>query len=88
MSTGFLVLAILSALWGVVDGILIAAALDRRGIRVNIFLFRVFFFRYLRQYREITLSETGKVGSLYYSFVVAMNVALVCGIVGWILRAR
>lgn len=45
MSAGFLVIAILSALWGVTDAILIAIALDRRGIHVNMFLFRVFFVR-------------------------------------------
>lgn len=88
MGTAFLVLGIVSALWGVVDAILIAAALDRRGIPVNMLLFRVFFFRYLSQYRSVTVSETGKVGPLYYSFVTAMNVALVCGVVGWILKAR
>jgi hypothetical protein len=88
VGTAFLVLGIVSALWGVVDAILIAAALDRRGIPVNMLLFRVFFFRYLSQYRSVTVSETGKVGPLYYSFVTAMNVALVCGVVGWILKAR
>jgi hypothetical protein len=85
--TGLLVVAILSALWGVVDAILIAVALDRRGIHVNMLLFRVFFFRYLSQYREVTLKETGTVGPLFYSFITAMNVALVSGIVGWVLKA-
>ena len=86
MSTAFLVIAILSALWGVVDAILIAVALDKRGIRVNMFLFRVFFFRYLNEYKRATVSETGKVGSLYYSYIVAMNAALVCAVIGLILR--
>ena len=88
MSTAFLVVAIMSALWGVVDFILIAAALERRGIHVNMLLARVLFFRYLNQYKSATLSETGKVGPLYYSYIVAMNVALVCAVIGLILRAR
>jgi hypothetical protein len=88
MSTVFFVLAILSALWGVVDFILIAAALDKRGIHVNMFLARVFFFRYLNQYKRATMSENGKVGPLYYSYIVAMNVALVCAVIGLILRTR
>ena len=41
MSTSFFVIAIPSALWGVVGAILIAAALDRRGIPVNMILFRM-----------------------------------------------
>jgi len=88
MSTVFLFVAVLSALWGVVDFILIAAALEKRGIRVNMFLTRIFFFRYLNQYKSVTLRETGKIGSLYYSYVVAMNVALVCAVIGLILRAK
>ncbi len=87
MSTAFLVVAILSALWGVVDFILIAVALEKRGIRVNMFLARIFFFRYLNQYKSATMKETGKVGQLYYSYVVAMTVALVCAVIGLILRA-
>lgn len=87
MSTAFLTVAVLSALWGVVDFILIAGALERRGIHVNMFLARIFFFRYLNQYRNVTMSETGKVGSLYHSYVAAMIVALVCAVIGLMLRA-
>jgi len=85
MSTIFLTIAILSAFWGVIDAIFILIELDKRGIRVNIFLSRLFFFRYLDQYKKITLKENGKVGTLYYSYIFAMNIALVCAIVGFIL---
>jgi len=88
MSTGFLVVAVLAVFWGVVDTILIAVALDKRGVRVNPFLWRIYVFRYLRQYRTITLNETGKVGPLYHSYVTSMTVALVCAVIGLILRAR
>jgi len=88
MSTAFLVLAILSVLWGVVDAILMAVALDKRGIHVNVFLFRLYFFRYLNQYKTATLRETGRIGALYYSYITAMTVALVCAVIGLILRAR
>jgi hypothetical protein len=88
VSTVFLVVGILSALWGVVVFILIAAALCKRGIHVNMLLARLFFFRYLSHYKRATFSETGKVGSLYYSYIIAMNLALVCVVIGLILRAR
>lgn len=88
MSTVFLVVAILAALWGVVDAILIAIALDKRGISVNMLLFRLFFFRYLNDYKRVTTSESGKAGPLYYSYITAMSVALVCAVIGLILRAR
>lgn len=88
MSEAFFVVAVLSALWGVVDSILMAVALEKRGVGVNMLLFRVYFFRYLGEYRRLTLSETGKVGPLYYSYIVAMNVALVSAVAGLALRAR
>jgi hypothetical protein len=88
MSDLFLVLAVLSALWGVVDAILMAVALDRRGVRVNLLMFRVYFFRYLRQYKEVTLTETGRVGPLYYSYIIAMCLALVFAVVGIAIRVR
>jgi hypothetical protein len=88
MSTLFLVVAVLSALWGLVDFILIAVSLERRGIPVNMVLARVFFFRYLKQYKDVTTSETGKAGPLYTSYIAAMNIALVCTVIGLMLRAR
>ena len=88
MSDVFLVLAVLSALWGVVDAILMAVALDRRGVRVNLLLFRLYFFRYLRQYKEVTLAEAGRVGPLYYSYIIAMCLALVFAVVGIAIRVR
>lgn len=88
MSDVFLVLAVLSALWGVVDAILMAVALDRRGVRVNLLLFRLYFFRYVHQYKDATLAETGAVGPLYYSYIVAMCLALVFAVVGVAIRVR
>jgi len=87
MSDVFLVVAILSALWGVVDSILIMVALDKRGIPVNMFLARVYFFRYLNEYKRVTVKETGAVGQLYHSYITAMSVALVCAVIGLMLRA-
>ena len=86
VSNVLLFVAILSVVWGVIDMILIAIALDKRGIPINMLLFRIFVFKYLNQYREITRRETGRIDPLYYSFIVAMNVALVCALVGLLIR--
>jgi hypothetical protein len=84
----FLGIAIVSALWGVASALMIAAALQKRGVKINWFWFRLFLlFRYLDQYRDITRRETGRTGRLFYSYVVAMTVALVTAIVGLVLRA-
>jgi hypothetical protein len=88
MSDVLLVLAVVSALWGVLDAILMAVALDRRGVRVNLLSFRLYFFRYLRHYKNATLAETGTVGPLYYSYIIAMCLALVFAVVGIAIRVR
>jgi hypothetical protein len=88
LSTVLLTVAVLSVIWGVADAILLAVWLDKRGYPINMLLFRVLIIRYLNQYRDETLKETGKVGPLFYSYIVAMNLALVCAVVGLILRAR
>ena len=37
--------------------------------------------KYLSQYRRVTLEETGRVGSLFYHYVIPLNMALVLTIV-------
>ena len=82
-----LAVAIVSALWGVASAVLIAEALRKRGVKVNwIFLRFLILSKYLGQYRDITRQETGRSGPLFYSYVVAMNLALVTAIAGIVLR--
>jgi hypothetical protein len=83
----FLVIAVISALCGVASSIMITAELEKRGVKINWFLLRLFIVtRYLNQYRDITRQESGKTGPLFYWFVIAMNVALVSAILGLVLR--
>lgn len=88
LSDILLVVAIGSALWGVASTVLIGEALRKRGIKVNwIFLRFLILSKYLGQYRDITRQETGRTGPLFYSYIIAMNLALVTAIVGLVLRA-
>ncbi len=80
--------AIVSVLWGVASAVLIAEALRKRGVKVNwVFLRFLILSKYLGQYRDITRQETGRSGPLFYSYVVAMNLALLTAIAGFLLRA-
>jgi hypothetical protein len=80
--------AIVSVLWGVASAVLIAEALRKRGVKVNwVFLRFLILSKYLGQYRDITRQETGRSGPLFYSYVVAMNLALLTAIAGILLRA-
>ena len=86
ISNLFLGLAICCAIWGVVSMVLIAGALHKRNMKVNWIFLKVLIIKYVGQYRRITLQETGKVGPLYYSFVISTNLALVTAIIGIVLR--
>ena len=81
------VVALLCMVWGVVSAVRIAAALHERGIRIQPVLLNVLIFKYLYQYRAITLAETGRTGLLFYSYVLAMNMALLAAIAGLVVRA-
>jgi len=88
-SSIFLGIAIVSALCGVVSAVMIAGSLQKRGVKINWIWLRVFILsKYLGQYRDITRQETGRAGPLFYSYIIAMSLALVTAIVGLVLRAQ
>jgi hypothetical protein len=82
-----LILAVACAIWAVVSSLLIAADLQKRGVPVSFLWLRVMILRYLHQYAKITQEETGRVGPLFYHYVVPLNVALalviITAIIGW-----
>ncbi len=80
----FLYLAIFCALFSVVITMIIISELQKRKVKINFFLLRLFIPKYVHQYKKITLEETGKVGSLYYWFVVSINLAWILAGVGFI----
>ena len=88
MSTVFFILALISVGWGIANSVMITSFLSKRGIRINYLLLRLFIFKYVSQYRKITLEETGKPGPLFYLFVTAWNLALLFAIIGIILKIR
>lgn len=75
------VLAILCAAWAGVASVAIARDLAGRGHKVSIVWLRVMILRYLHEYSKVTREETGKVGPLFYHYVVPLNVALVLVII-------
>jgi len=86
MSTLFFVLALIGVACGIATSIMVASFLSKRGIKINYLFFRVLIFKYVRQYRQITIEESGKPGPLFYSFITAWNLALLFAIVGIILK--
>jgi hypothetical protein len=84
MSDLFFVLAILGVIWGVVSSIVIASFLSKRGIKINLLLFRILVLKYIHQYHSITRQENGKPGPWFYSYIISMNLALVFVILGMV----
>ena len=86
MNSTLLALAILFLFWGIVSMMAMVSYCSKRGIKINWVWIRLYVFKYISQYREITLKENGKPGPWFYSFLVSMNGALILAIVGLILK--
>ena len=69
--------AVVCGLWAGVTAVLIARALEPHGVRTPFPFFGLFIFRNLGRYGEITRRTTGRLGPLFYSYVVPINAALV-----------
>jgi hypothetical protein len=79
--------AVICAMWAAVSAALIAATLERHGVKTPFPFIAALIFRNLSRYREITKRETGKIGPLFYSYVVPINTALVLALAAWAVRA-
>jgi hypothetical protein len=74
-------LGVVCVVWAVVAAIRIAVDLDRRGLPVSAIWLRVMILKYLHEYARVTREETGRVGPLFYHYVVPLNIALVIVVV-------
>jgi len=70
-------LILLCGFWSVVAAVLIVADLRKRGMNVNVFSMRLMIFKYLSDYIRITRAQTGRVGLLFYHYIVPLNLALI-----------
>jgi hypothetical protein len=86
MANVLLILAIVGVGSFVVFSIMIVHQLTRRGVKINFFLLRLYVIKYIHQYKQLTLKETGRVGPLYYPCIVSVSLALVLAIAGLLLR--
>jgi hypothetical protein len=80
---GFAVVFVIS---NVVTSVLITAALGKRNIKINFLFLRLLILKYVKQYRDITLQETGRVGVLFYCWIVSINLALVSTVAAFIAK--
>ena len=74
-------IGLICVVWAVVAAVLIAHDLHKRGSKVSLVWLRVLILKYLHEYAKVTQAETGRVGPLFYHYVVPLNVALVVVVV-------
>jgi len=85
MTNLFLILALVFVGLFIIFSMMIAHELSKRGVKINFFLIRLLIIKYIHQYRQMTLEETGKVGPLYYPCIGSVNMALILVIVAFLL---
>lgn len=83
-----LAVTLLSAAWMVATMIRIQEFLRARGRKVNPLLLRVMIFRYVAEYRRLTIAEHGRPGVLYRHLSVAglltlASAAVLVAAAGW-----
>lgn len=81
MEKVFLILAVVFLFWGVASSIVMTSYCSDKGIKVNWLLIRLLIFKYVSEYRRLTIEETGKPGFWFYSFIISMNSALVFALI-------
>jgi hypothetical protein len=82
----FLYMAIFCVLFNVVFTMIIISELQKRKVKINFFLLRLYIPKYVHQYKKMRLEETGMAGGLYYCWVVSINLAWILTVVGFILK--
>lgn len=86
MANTLLVLALVFVGLFVIFSMMIVHEVSKRGVKINFFLLRLYIIKYIHQYKQITKQETGRVGPLYYPCIGSVNLALIFGIVGLVLK--
>jgi hypothetical protein len=86
MPNAFLIAALVWIGFFAILSMMIVHQLSKRGVKINFFLLRLYLIKYISQYKQITLKETGKVGPLYYPCLTSIALALVLAVVGLILK--
>ena len=76
----FISIGILSIIVYVVSTVMIFSHLKDRGEKVSFLWLRLYMISYANRYKKMTKNETGKVGYLFYVWIVSINLALISAI--------
>ena len=77
MENLFISIGILSVIVYVVSTLMMYNYLKDKGEKVSFLWLRLYMISYASRYKKLTKNETGKVGYLFYIWIVSINVALI-----------
>ena len=80
MTYVFAYLAVAFAAINAVATILVVRELQKRHIKTNFLLIRLYIFKYLNQYKAVTIEEQGNPGSLYHIWISSIILMGLCAI--------
>ena len=86
MANAFLILALVFVGIFVVFSMMIVHELSKRGVKISFLWLRLYLIKYIHQYKQLTVKETGKPGPLYYPCIISVNLTLILAIAGLILK--
>jgi len=87
MTYVFAYLAVAFAMINAVATILVVRELQKRHIKTNFLLIRLYIFKYLSQYKTVTIEEEGTPGSLYHVWISSIILMGLCAITAIVLIA-
>lgn len=86
LSHFFLYLALFCLLFNVVITVIIISELQKRKVKINFFLLRLYIPKYIHQYKKMMLEESGTAGGLYYLWLGSINLTWILAVVGFIFK--
>ena len=66
---------------------IIITRLQKRNVKINYFLLRMLYPKYVHQYKNLIVQETGQIPSIFYGWLISINVAAVCAVAGLLAHA-
>ena len=84
----FLGVMLAAAAWHIVTTLLIYDALRKRGMNPSFLWLRLMIISFANRYKTITRQETGKVGPLFYHWLISINTALVAALAALFTQAH
>jgi hypothetical protein len=67
-------LAVISGISSLLISFRAASHLSKQGTKINYWDVRFHGLKYIKQYRELTIKETGKTGGLFYAWFITISI--------------